>query len=355
MPIARLAAPRLAAFWSLRVAPRPAAWLGRWRDPASLVPLALVVLALSLVAAACRPEAYALHLVRYTETFALLARAFGGVLVAGLIGVSLIIHRAPARTLTLVRDALLRASPVMLGLVLLMASYTSFKTAIPTLTPFWADAPLAALDARLHGGDPYLWLHRAVPDAVARAGAYAYGLPWFALWFVTPVVVAACPPGAWRTRYLLALALTVVLLGNVAATVLASVGPVFYDAVHGGDRFAGLAAAYAAPGASAALSGMPTASGYLLDAYHAGADGLGTGISAMPSVHCAVAFLNAFFLTSVRRWLAVPAWTFAGLIAMFSVYSGWHYALDGYVSLVGVAVIWFLTGRALGVGSYSAA
>ena len=80
--------------------------------------------------------------------------------------------------------------------------------------------------------------------------------------------------------------------------------------------------------------------GYLLDNYNAGTPALGTGISAMPSMHVAIATLNALMLSSLGRWQAVAGWAFAAIILFGSVYTGWHYAIDGYVSMLVVGVIW---------------
>ena len=64
----------------------------------------------------------------------------------------------------------------------------------------------------------------------------------------------------------------------------------------------------------------------------------------MPSMHCAGAILNAYFFTSLNRWAGLLGWGFAALIVVGSVYTGWHYAVDGYASFVGVTAIWFGTG-----------
>lgn len=46
----------------------------------------------------------------------------------------------------------------------------------------------------------------------------------------------------------------------------------------------------------------------------------------MPSVHVAIATLNAFYLARLNRWLGVAGWAFAIFILFGSVYTGWHYA-----------------------------
>ncbi|MCY1310989.1 PAP2 superfamily protein [compost metagenome] len=65
----------------------------------------------------------------------------------------------------------------------------------------------------------------------------------------------------------------------------------------------------------------------------------------MPSVHVALVVLNAYFLSSLNRWLGVAGWVYAGFILFSSVYTGMHYAVDGYVSIMTVSLIWWLTGR----------
>ncbi|MEX2741195.1 phosphatase PAP2 family protein [Rhizobium mongolense] len=84
---------------------------------------------------------------------------------------------------------------------------------------------------------------------------------------------------------------------------------------------------------------------YLLDLYEAGQTGLGSGISAMPSVHVGLVVLNALFLSSLNRWLGVVGWAFAAMIFYGSVYTGWHCAVDGYVATAVALAIWWLTGR----------
>jgi hypothetical protein len=54
---------------------------------------------------------------------------------------------------------------------------------------------------------------------------------------------------------------------------------------------------------------------------------IGGGISAMPSMH-----------------VAMPFAAYAIIIMIGSVHLGWHYALDGYLAILGVWCIWHIVG-----------
>ena len=68
---------------------------------------------------------------------------------------------------------------------------------------------------------------------------------------------------------------------------------------------------------------------------------IGSGISAFPSVHNGVAALMMFYLFERSRWLAPVGVLFCGLILFCSVYVGWHYAIDGYFSILAVWAAWY--------------
>jgi membrane-associated phospholipid phosphatase len=62
----------------------------------------------------------------------------------------------------------------------------------------------------------------------------------------------------------------------------------------------------------------------------------------MPSVHVALTAIMALALRGVWRWVG---FVFFVVILIGSVRLGWHYALDGYVSLLVVLLLWTGTGR----------
>ncbi|HMO69504.1 MAG TPA: phosphatase PAP2 family protein [Novosphingobium sp.] len=86
----------------------------------------------------------------------------------------------------------------------------------------------------------------------------------------------------------------------------------------------------------------------LLFWHFSGEHGLGRGITAMPSMHVGLAFL--FFL-AMRHQGRIAAWAFGAffvVIALASVHLGYHYAVDGYVSMALTGAIWWAAKRLVG-------
>jgi hypothetical protein len=303
--------------------------------------LTALCLAYALAALCLQPGRY-LHLAQsYAEPFAFFLPAL---LAAGLGLVALTFARhSPTRfMLDMLRQRWLGAAPVIILFFLGITAFTTFKIVIPEIVPFYADRMLAELDLGLHGADPWIWTHSIVPEPVSAIIFIGYGYGWHVQWFGTLLFVAFWNNPAGRLRYLWAFALTTMLCGTVLAMALSSTGPIFHDHFYGGDRFAALQAAlarnsYAAP--------VHIYANYLLTTYESGRPELGGGISAMPSMHVAFVTLNAFFLSGFGRRWAIAAWSFAALILFGSVYTGWHYAVDGYLSILVVSALWYLTGR----------
>jgi hypothetical protein len=70
-------------------------------------------------------------------------------------------------------------------------------------------------------------------------------------------------------------------------------------------------------------------------------------ISAMPSVHVAVAVLFALAGWEANRVMGLAFTAYALVVLVGSVHLGWHYAVDGYFAAIATAVIWIGTGFAL--------
>ncbi len=220
--------------------------------------------------------------------------------------------------------------------------FTLMKTTLPYAVDFWADPLMANLDRLLHlGTDPWVFTHK-FSDWVDLNWA---GNIYFGFWLVpalyTPVLLILFDGDeARKRRFFLLYFFVWVGLGNVLALAFMSVGPVFYDRLLGGDSFAPLMAALQTSGVSDSAIGM--AQDKLWKIYATGSQEAGSGISAFPSVHIAMVTLLALYLYERSRWLAIIGGAIVALFVFLSVYPGWHYAIDGYFSILAVWLVWLI-------------
>ena len=266
------------------------------------------------------------------------------VIILGLLGAA-ILHR-PRSPVTFIRDKLIDrgiGALCIIGVLLLSATaFTTLKHEYALHVPFFADPFLADLDRALHFGDPWRYARAVVPALLDRTFYALYSQFWF-VYVVGIVLYAAFMQNRQdRERYFTSFAASAILLSSVVRLLGSSSGPVFYDRIVGGTRFADLTAALQSSNAG---PDMLLLTNYLHDSYVGQSAVLGTGISAMPSFHVALTFLNALFIASRSAFAAKFAWAYAAIVMFGSVYFGWHYALDGYVSICLVLLIWWMTGR----------
>lgn len=226
-------------------------------------------------------------------------------------------------------------------------TFTSIKNMMPLMVPFWCDKLLADIGALLHGGrSPWFLLQPFLGyPIVTRAIEFLYAPVWFLLLTGFPVLVATVTTsGNLQRRYLIAMMLCFVLLGNVAALVAMSAGPIYYGAVTGdASRYAAISS-YIQSGSGSQYSAWDLQQ-YLWDCWRYGAVELGTGISAFPSLHVSMATLFALTAGQIDRRLGATFGLYLAIILLGSVHLGWHYAVDGYFSIAATWLIWKLAGR----------
>ena len=249
----------------------------------------------------------------------------------------------------LTADRLLAALPVFLLIPIFISSFSSFKTMIPLMHPFDWDPTFVAWDKALHGGrHPWELLQPLLGTPFITSTINFFYNSWFFLIYGILFWQAfSRRDPKLRMRFFMSFLLTWSLLGTVAATLLASVGPCFYGRLTGlEDPFAPLMAYLNAANEHYPIWSL-TIQEMLWERFTTGSSAIGSGISAMPSLHVAVAFLFAFFCWQVNRGLGIALYLFAGIILLGSVHLGWHYAIDGYLSIIGAWAIWRGTGWAL--------
>lgn len=220
------------------------------------------------------------------------------------------------------------------------SAFTTLKHEYSLLVPFFADNALAQLDSLIHQGDPWRSWHMILPVSLDYPLFILYSVMWFVEVVCVIVVAAMLADRFARERYFATMVLSVILLSSPIRILASSAGPIFYDRIHADPRYIDLMATLKANPSGPDLMQITD---YLYSSYTTQTLELGTGISAMPSLHVAFAFLNAMFIWSLNRTIGVLAWAYFVCIQFGSVYFGWHYAIDGYVSVLFVAAIWTLS------------
>lgn len=240
---------------------------------------------------------------------------------------------ADLRDILFDRDRILSGMIAFLAMCLFAGSFTIGKDLIPLIKPFSWDPFFASLDRALHGGvDPWTLLFAVTgTPAITTAINAAYHLWLMLAYFMIFVACFNVSRHAKHRTYLVSDVLCWVIGGNILATLFSSVGPVYYEAFGYGTDFVPLMETLygfneISPVWALELQEM------LLHGYQT--DGPVRGISAMPSMHVASTVTMTLYAYSVSRRLGWLMTGFAALILIGSVQLGWHYAIDGYVSIL---------------------
>lgn len=237
----------------------------------------------------------------------------------------------------------------ILFVIAFQSAFTSFKSSITVMNPFQYDVLFMEIDRWLHfGRHPWEWLQPLLGyPAVTSVISFAYKL-WFGVFYLIFFWMAfSMSDPALRMRFLLSYLLCWSLLGSFSAVLLSSAGPCFYGLVVGGDDPYAPLFAYLNAADAEYQNWSLVAQAYLWENYSQGLLNTASGISAMPSMHVAIAALQAFLGWKISRRAGILLTTYCVIILIGSVHLGWHYAIDGYVSILAVFVIWKLVGWAL--------
>lgn len=238
---------------------------------------------------------------------------------------------------------------------ILMASFNAYKQMVLRGAGFRFDPLFAELDRMLFlGVDPWRVTHHlfASPWASYFMDKAYHG--WFLPMSLGVIVCAFLPASSWRlrTQYLLSYVTIWIFMGSILAYLLPAAGPCFYsDFVGASAHFDPLMSKLANDQAIVArlmpdahLAALSNQEG-LLRAYGMKTLVVGGGISAMPSVHNALAVLFAIAGFRVSRRAGWVMTAYALLIWIGSIHLGWHYAIDGIVAVLLTLGIWKITGR----------
>jgi hypothetical protein len=221
--------------------------------------------------------------------------------------------------------------PILVFLVCAQSAVLGWlKAMMPHAVGFWADPALADLDALIFGTDPWKLLHPSphwIGDLMDR-----FYMSWAFLTLLMLSALGFAGQSAFRDRMLIAHFL-VTAFAALGQYLCPSAGPVFYEAIGLGNRFAEIPI----------HPWVKATSDFLWDSYTTQAR-VGSGISAMPSLHVAGAAWLALCFGSLAPKLKLIGWSYFTIILVGSVYLGWHYAVDGFAGMGLALLAWRVAG-----------
>ena len=235
---------------------------------------------------------------------------------------------------------------VLLILPIFMSAFSSLKTIIPVINPYLWDQYFQEIDFALHGGiHPWqlvqILVHKPILSLIINV---SYHFWYFVMNGILFWQVFSLANRQLRMQFLLSYLLLWALLGSIFALIFASVGPCYYGEITTGiNPYQGLMSYLLEAKESYPLWALDVQK-KLWEGYKLAEVTRGSGISAMPSMHVATSVLLALLGWRANKVLGIGLSLFGCVIVVGSVHLGWHYAIDGYVSIIMTLLIWKCVG-----------
>ncbi len=227
-----------------------------------------------------------------------------------------------------------------------------FKQLILPARGFPLDPLLARIDRFFFFGHDAWELSHALFGNVGMTMLFdrSYSV-WLFFMFLFPIIVVmSINDIRMRVRLLANWLAAWIMIAGVAAWIFGSAGPCYYDAMIAPDKsFAALNASLAHIQVMARAGGNSITAldfqALLIEVSKQGKLTAAGGISAMPSMHVAMAVLFAIGGFERARWLGWALSGYALLIWVGSIHLGWHYAIDGVAGAAMMLGLWRLSGK----------
>lgn len=241
-------------------------------------------------------------------------------------------------------ESIARGLPMLSAMILFVPIFSVVKSSIPELTGYSWDPALIAADRAILGTDAWRVLQPALGHPqVSAALSYLYHL-WVLLIYLGGVYVCFfVKDRTLRAQYFIARFAIWIVMGLGIAMTFASVGPCFVGPLFGNHTFDAQMAYLRHANAQHRILVLPVQA-ELLAHFRAHSATLGAGISAMPSLHVAMAMLSALAARRLSRVAGGLLFGFTFLIFLGSIHLGYHYAVDGLVGASMTAALWLAAG-----------
>ena len=229
--------------------------------------------------------------------------------------------------------------------------FAMFKELVLPTRGFLWDSSFAHFGRLLFGTSPWLLAHDefgSVAGARVLDLAYRFWLPFM---FGLPLISAVfLDDDRLRLRIIATWTVSWIAIGTIGGWYFASAGPCFFNTFISHDAdYANLLRRLADLQQQASRQGHSIESlqyqSRLLETYRAHDYAPGGGISAMPSMHVAMASLVAMVAFRIDWRLGIPFAAFEVTVWLSTVFFGWHYFVDGPVGALMMFAIWSLAKR----------
>lgn len=241
----------------------------------------------------------------------------------------------------LTAERMMGTAIVLVALPALLGVMYNLRLSLTLVSPFRWDTTFVELEALVHfGRQPWEWLqpvfgHPAITRVIDAV--YVYG--WFAALWLGVIWQTIHGREPVRSQFLLAFAVSWILLGTFAAMYFSSAGPAFYAQATGLEGpFSGLLDYLHSVHSHAPLFAVANQERLATSYTEWG------GMTAMPSMHLTIVTVVVLAAVRTHRWLGWIFVPFLAMILLGSVLLGWHYAIDGYAGILGALIIWASAG-----------
>lgn len=245
----------------------------------------------------------------------------------------------------LIKKRLISSVPLFIVMLIFLTIFSNMKGLISyygeySWDPLWAD-----LDRTIHFGvDPWRIIQPLFGFPIVTAAINTLYNMWFMfmLFFLYWQLLSLRAP-LLRLQFFYTFILTWGINGTLLAIIFASGGPCYYEFMTGENYFFEQMN-YLQEANNQYTVWAVSIQKMLLDFYQQDKIMIGAGISAMPSMHVATAFLFYLLTVQLNKWVGLFFAVYCVIILLGSVHLAWHYAVDGYFSIILTWFYWKLSG-----------